>query len=29
VGGIGIFGDGGAAFALTNQDADIFNLQGL
>jgi hypothetical protein len=29
VGGIGIFGDGGDAFAVTNQDADIFNLQGL
>jgi hypothetical protein len=28
VGGVGIFGDGGDALAFTNQDADIFTLQG-
>ena len=28
VGGPGILGDGGDAFAFTNQDADIFNVQG-
>jgi hypothetical protein len=28
VGGPGILGDGGDAFAFTNQDADLFNVQG-
>jgi hypothetical protein len=28
VGGLGLFGDGGDALAFTNQDADIFNVQG-
>jgi hypothetical protein len=28
VGGPGIFGDGGDALAFTNQDADIFTVQG-
>ena len=28
IGGPGLFGDGGDAFALTNQDADLFNFQG-
>jgi hypothetical protein len=28
VGGPGIFGHGGDAFALTHQDADMFNFQG-
>jgi hypothetical protein len=28
VGGLGLFGDGGDALAFTNQDADIFSVQG-
>ncbi|MGO4523637.1 hypothetical protein AB4097_02100 [Microvirga sp. 2MCAF35] len=28
IGGVGLFGHGGDAFALTNQDAHIFNHQG-
>ena len=28
VGGLGLFGEGGDALAFTNQDADIFNVQG-
>ena len=28
IGGPGLFGDGGDAFALTHQDADLFNFQG-
>ena len=28
LGGPGILGEGGDAFAFTNQDADLFNVQG-
>ena len=28
IGGVGVLGNGGDALAFTNQDADIFNVQG-